>query len=56
MAAKKEAKKERTGKAAPMTYESVRMPNLRYQLQAAARAEGEAVAVDEVIENTGKEK
>ena len=36
-APKKEAKKRATGKAAPMTYESTRLPNLRAQMAAAAR-------------------
>lgn len=53
MAAKRETKKD-AGKAAPMTYESVRVPNLRYELQAQSRAKGGEVVVE--AENTGKEK
>lgn len=38
------AEKKPTGKAGEMTYESVRLPNLRYQLQADAHAKNIAEA------------
>lgn len=52
--AKKKADNE---KAAPMKYQSIRQPNLRHQLQRAARRSKDGSAnVQEIVKNADQEK